>query len=185
MIIEGLMTSTALDGTAHVAPMGPVVDASLKDWLLRPFQTSTTFANLYRTGTGVFHVVDDCLPIVQAALGLPIDLQFERLDDGAWVIPSACHWYRLELHEWDISQPRAEVKATVAQSAVIRPFWGWNRAKHAVLEATILATRLHLTGVGSVLSELDRMALIVEKTAGDRELQAWQLVSDYIRQWKS
>lgn len=185
MIIEGLMTSTAENGGPHVAPMGPVVDSQLETWILRPFQSSTTFANLKRTGRGVFHVVDDVLPLVQAALDMPVDLQFQALNNGSWIIPSACHWYSLKLLDWNVSQPRAEVKAVVESSAIIRPFWGWNRAKHAIIEATISATRLHLTGRDALASDLCKWSETVSKTAGTREQQAWDLVLEYIQNWKS
>lgn len=184
MIIEGLMTTEAADGRPHLAPFGPVVDESLEQWLLRPFQSSTTYANLRRTGMGTFHVVDDVLPLVQSVLSLPVDLRLSRNQHGGWLIESACHWYCLSMQQWDVSQPRAEVHARVVAKGMIRPFWGWNRAKHAVLEATILATRLHLKGPEMIADQLKMLALMVEKTAGPKERQAWHLVHDYIQNWK-
>ncbi len=190
MIIEGLLTTTNEDGTPHVAPMGPVVDADLKSWTLRPFQSSATFRLLRRDPNCVFHVVDDVVPVVQAALGLCVDLEFARrpslvggqldAEQGVWVIPTACHWYHLRIAAWDVSQPRSEAIASVMQHQAMRPFWGWNRAKHAILEATILTTRLHLIERAIFAEELSRFAVIVEKTAGQREQQAWQLLTGYI-----
>ncbi|MFO0939544.1 MAG: DUF447 family protein [Pirellulales bacterium] len=185
MIIEGLLTSIAADGSPHVAPMGPVVDPELKQWVLRPFQSSTTFGNLRRTNSAVFHVVDDVLPIVQAALNYEHQLQFQRLEDGNWAIASACHWYQLHLDQWNTDRDRAEVSANVIRCEVLRPFWGWNRAKHAVLEATILATRVHMTGKDVIVAELEKMNSAVNKTAGPRELKAWQLIHDYLDNWKT
>jgi hypothetical protein len=185
MIIEGLMTTDAIEGGPHLAPLGPVVDESLDHWLLRPFQSSTTFANLRRTGVGTFHVVDDVLPIVQTALSLPVELEFSRNEHGGWIIASACHWYCLNMQDWNISQPRAEVRAQVIARGTIRPFWGWNRAKHAVLEATILATRLHLNGPEEIDEHLKLLGVAVEKTAGPREIEAWNMVRNYIQSWKS
>ena len=61
-ILEGIVTTRNEDGTINVAPMGPVVDPAeaprITNLLLRPFQTSTTYANLARTRQGVFHVTD-------------------------------------------------------------------------------------------------------------------------------
>ncbi|MEZ6077979.1 MAG: DUF447 family protein [Pirellulaceae bacterium] len=79
VIIEGLLTTTASDGSPHVAPMGPVVDEDLQTWTLRPFASSTTFRYLRANPQCVFHVVDDVLPVVQATLGLPTSLSFELL----------------------------------------------------------------------------------------------------------
>jgi hypothetical protein len=49
-----------------------------------------------------------------------------------------------------------------------------------VIEAAILATRLHLTGVEPVLSEYERLRVTVEKTAGPREQEAFDLLWAYV-----
>lgn len=182
MIIEGILTTTSADGSPHHAPMGPLVDDCLQEWLLRPFQTSTTFLNLRRHRQCVFHVVDDVLLLVHSALGIPIELSYQRSQVGGWVIDSACHWYCLETVDWELDQPRSQVTARVLEQGALRPFWGWNRAKHAIIEATILATRFHLTGRQTVLEELDRLASTVHKTAGPRELAAWELIRGFMAQ---
>ena len=64
----------------------------------------------------------------------------------------------------------------------MRDFFGFNRAKHAVLEATILATRLHLLPIEQVRSEFERLRSPVEKTAGPVELEAWRILNDYVGQ---
>ncbi|MCA9132030.1 MAG: DUF447 family protein [Planctomycetales bacterium] len=180
MIIEGLLTTENIDGTPHVAPMGPVVNEPLTQWTMRPFQSSTTFRLLRSNPQCVFHVVDDVLPVVQAALGQPPELDFHRGPSGGWVITSACHWYRLCVRDWDLSRPRSEARAELLEQEVLRPFWGWNRAKHAVLEATILATRLHLADRALIREDFAKLATAVEKTAGPREWQAWNLLQNHL-----
>lgn len=180
MIIEGLLTTTALDGSPHIAPMGPIVDESLQHWLLRPFQSSQTFSNLRREGQCVFHVVDDALIVAQSALSVPSQLQYSKSPSGGWIMDSACHWYCLETMNWNLEEFRSEVTARVVETGFLRPFWGWNRAKHAVLEATILATRLQLTGPQPILEEMQRLQPIIDKTAGPRELAAWDLVFQHV-----
>lgn len=195
MIIEGLLTTTTSDGSPHVAPMGPVVDEDLQSWTLRPFASSTTFRCLQANPHCVFHVVDDVLPVVQAALGLPTSLSFEPLTgatgrdnskhtgdnatDGAWIIASACHWYHLQVTDWDTSQPRSLAKTRLIEQRVQRPFWGWNRAKHAILEVTILASRIHLLEREAIDAQLFHHETAIDKTAGTRERQAWQLLKDF------
>ena len=49
------------------------------------------------------------------------------------------------------------------------------------LEAAIYATRLHLLSREFVESELARLQVIVDKTAGAQELEAMTLLTDYIR----
>jgi hypothetical protein len=64
---------------------------------------------------------------------------------------------------------------------VRREFVGFNRACHGVLEAAIYATRLHLLERAFVESEMARLQVIVDKTAGDREREAMALLADYVR----
>ena len=62
-----------------------------------------------------------------------------------------------------------------------REFIGYNRARHAVLEAAIYATRVHLLSRAFLDGELVRLQIIVDKTAGPREHEAMALLTDYIR----
>ena len=54
-------------------------------------------------------------------------------------------------------------------------------AMHAVLEATILATRTHLLPKEQIRDELARLQVIVDKTAGSREREAMAFVTEYVR----
>jgi hypothetical protein len=182
MILEGIVTSRNDDGTINVAPMGPIVDESMTWLRLRPFQTSTTFHNLKRQRAGVFHVVDDVLLLARAAIGqlteVPETRRAEHIE-GA-VLADACRWYEFEVESLDESQERSEIVARVVHVGRIRDFFGFNRAKHAVLEAAILATRVHLTSPAELKKELTRLRIPVEKTAGPRETEAFQLIENFI-----
>jgi hypothetical protein len=72
------------------------------------------------------------------------------------------------------------LEARVIHTGHRRDFFGFNRAKHAVLEATILATRLHILPADDVRVELTRLEPLIQKTAGDQEQAAWDLVRRYI-----
>jgi hypothetical protein len=50
-----------------------------------------------------------------------------------------------------------------------------------VLEAAIYATRVHMLPRAFLVSEVERLQVIVDKTAGAHELQAMALLADYIR----
>jgi hypothetical protein len=62
----------------------------------------------------------------------------------------------------------------------IRDFFGFNRAKHAVIEAAVLATRLEFLPAEKVRQEFRSLATIVEKTAGQQERRAFQLLDEYV-----
>src|SRR3954468_12920228 len=68
-LLEGIVTTLNDDGSPHVAPMGPIVDAGFTRLLLRPYRTSITYQNLKRTRQGVLHVTDDVDLFARAAVG--------------------------------------------------------------------------------------------------------------------
>ena len=53
---------------------------------------------------------------------------------------------------------------------------GFNRACHAVLEASILASRARLLDPAEIRAELERLQVLVDKTAGPREREAMAYV---------
>ncbi|HEX3654913.1 MAG TPA: DUF447 domain-containing protein [Pirellulales bacterium] len=182
MILEGLMTTVNADGSVNIAPMGPVVDAAMNAFCLRPFQTSTTFANLKRTGQGVFHITDDVEMIARAAVGTvvpPPALEPARAVEG-WILSEACRWYALRVRRIDDRQQRTEIEAEAIDRGRLRDFFGFNRAKHAVLEAAILATRIHLLSLAEIQAEIDRLRVPVQKTGGDAEQRAFEFLADYV-----
>ncbi|MBL8850888.1 MAG: DUF447 family protein [Planctomycetaceae bacterium] len=182
MILEGIVTTRNLDGSTNVAPMGPIVDAGMTHLTLRPFQTSTTYQNLKRTGCGILHVTDDVLLLAQAALErfgvLPAMMPAQQIDGS--VLADACRWYEFQVASIDDSAERTVIEADVVHTGRIRDFFGFNRAKHAVLEAAILATRLHLLPPDDVRRQLSALRSPVEKTAGPEEREAFTLIEQYV-----
>jgi len=201
MVIEGVLTTENSDGSMHVSPIGPHVNLELSSWTLKPFQSSTTFANLRESSRAIFHVVDDPLLMAAAVLGLcnrttlsagiPEDLtaeQFSELtaaqfhQEFGWVLALSCRWIALNIDQWDVSTPRAIADCSQRHTEERRPFWGWNRARHSILELAILASRLHMLDRSVIKEELNRHKIIVEKTAGPREIAAWELLNRHLSQ---
>lgn len=185
MILEGLVTTLDASGQLNIAPMGPIVDREMTQLMLRPFQTSQTYRNLKVHPAGVFHVTDDVELIARAALNrletLPETFPAERVSGR--VLSSACRWYEFQVVSLDDSRERTEITVDVVHRGHLRDVFGFNRAMHAVLEATILATRLQLLAEADVRTELTRLQSPVEKTAGPQELAAWRLVLDFVDDW--
>ena len=184
MILEGIVTTQDAAGAVNVAPMGPIVDDTMSILRLRPFQTSQTFRNLKAVPSGVFHVVDDVLLLARAAVGLlaetPATFPAEKVP-GA-VLAQACRWYEFQVERVDDSKERAEIVVRVVSVGRLRDFFGFNRAKHAVLEAAILATRIHLIPREEILAEFARLKTPVDKTAGPQEFEAFALLERFVRE---
>ncbi len=64
------------------------------------------------------------------------------------------------------------IEAEVVHMDRHRDFWGFNRAKHAVVEAAILATRMHLIPHDEIAAEFRKLRVIVTKTGGPAEFEA-------------
>ena len=181
-ILEGIVTTHNADGSVNISPMGPIVDHALDRLWLRPFQTSTTYQNLKRMRVGVFHLTDDIELFAQAAVGQPDPLP-ELIPATAIhgsIIATACRWFAFEVESLDDSQERTSIVARGVERGTLRDFLGFNRAKHAVIEAAILATRVHLLPADELRTELARLAPLVEKTGSAPEHRAFNFLRDYI-----
>jgi len=190
-ILEGLMTTVAAEPAdasmqlrLNIAPMGPIVDRRCEQFTLRPFKTSTTYLNLKAAGTGVFHVTDDALMIARAAIGtlsLGTSVSVQRAKRVAGLILSeTCRYYELRVTKVDDRCERTWIEAQVIAKGKLRDFFGFNRARHAVVEAAILATRIFLTGPQPALAELARLQTIVDKTGSGREQAAMAELRDFV-----
>jgi hypothetical protein len=185
MILEGIVTTLGADDRLNIAPMGPIVDTSMAFLHLRPFRTSTTYQNLKARPYGVFHVIDDVLLIAQSALSRlnsqPDTFPATRI--AGQVLADCSRWYEFEVVKLDDSNERTSIETKVVHVGRVKDLFGFNRAKHAVLEATILATRLHLLPESSVRQQMVPLASAVEKTAGQQERTAFDLVVRYVDEW--
>jgi hypothetical protein len=174
MILEGLVTTTDAAGAPHLAPMGPAVDDAILSLRLRPFPTSATYRNLLRHGEGVLHVTDDAALIARAAVGklaaFPPTKPATKV--AGFVLTDACRAFEFRVKSIDPSGPRIDIVAEVVHAETLRDFFGFNRAKHAVVEAAILATRFHISDPAEVAAEFAKLRVIVQKTGGPPELAA-------------
>ena len=182
LILEGIAVTLDAAGSPNVAPMGPRVDRDISRLVLRPFQTSQTYRNLKATGCGVFHVTDDVELLAQAAVG-----QIEPLPDLVPVaglacprLADACRWFAFRVETLDDSAERVTIDCRVISRGELRPFLGFNRAKHAVVEAAILATRVGIIPDEEIRREMERLSVIVGKTAGLQERAAFEFLREYI-----
>jgi hypothetical protein len=182
MILEGIVTTLAPDGAVHIAPMGPHVDAGMQRLLLRPFPTSQTYRNLREHGEGVLHVTDDVLLLAKAALG-PVDpppaLRPAEYVKG-FVLSDACRYYEFRTLSIDDREERVRIEAEVVHAGRSRDFFGFNRAKHAVVEAAILATRTSFLPLDEIEAEFRKLAVIVGKTGGGQERAAFEYLQQHI-----
>ena len=147
MILEGVVTTVSPAGQVNIAPMGPrLLDdpyGEVRRFVLRPFRTAQTCANLLTHGEGVLHVTDDVLLLAKAALGdlVPLPPLQAAVGVRGWVLADACRWYEFRVTGCDDRSERVQFEAEVVRTGRRRDFFGFNRAMFAVVEAAILAMR--------------------------------------------
>jgi hypothetical protein len=182
LILEGIVTTVSKEGSVNIAPMGPQVGPTMERFLLRPFRTAQTYHNLKAHGDGVLHVTDDVLLLAKAALG-PVEpppplVPASRVK--GFVLQNCCRFHEFRVASIDDREERTRIEVVVLNSGRLRDFFGFNRAKHAVVEAAILATRTDFLAREEIEAEYRKLALIVTKTGGPEEHQAFALLHDYV-----
>lgn len=171
MIHETIVTTCAADGTHHIAPMG--VRVSGEEILIMPFRPSTTLNNVLETGSAVINATDD-VRIFAGCLTGRRDWRLQRADRIAGVrLSDTLAHTEVELIRIEHDELRPKLFCRAIYRAQHRPFLGFNRAQHSVIEAAILVSRLHLLPEEKIARELAYLRIAIDKTAGPRELEAW------------
>jgi uncharacterized protein len=193
VILEGIVTTLGPDGEVNVAPMGPhlpdlftSMDFPRRDpltsFVLKPFRSSRTYLNLDAHPEGVLHVTDDVLLLAQAAVGTPDPMPalMPATQVRGVVLRDACRYAEFRVASREERGERVTFAVEVLHVGRLRDFFGFNRAMFAVVEAAILATRLAFLPVEQIDSEYQRLAVLVEKTGGPREHQAFALLKAHV-----
>lgn len=183
MIIETIVTTVSEDDAVNTAPMGIEWDPSgdRDSIVLMPFLDTATYRNVITTQTAVVNLTDDVRVFARAAISNPRPPTVPAAVVRGVVLADCCAWREVEVRSIDSTPPRSRIETAVVHSGTNRDFVGFNRAAAAVLETAIYATRLHMLPRDFIESELTRLQVIVDKTAGAREFEAMRLLADYIR----
>lgn len=188
MIIEGILTTRNSDGSTNVAAMGVTLDVANQDgadvwqsFFLRPFEGSRSFHNLLNHPQGVFHILDDAELLAKSALADPENVPMEPAAIVIGNVLSGCvRAFEFEIQSADWSRPRSSLNCRVMKCHEKKSWTGWNRAQNAVLELTILATRVRMIPESEIRTQLLALKTLIEKTAGPNEWAGWNFVVAYL-----
>jgi hypothetical protein len=183
MIQEVIVTTQNNSGLAHLAPMG--IHSNGDEFIILPFRPSTTLNNLLESKTAVLNYCDDVRVFAGCLTGRrdwPL-MVAEKIKGQ--VLQCALAHTELELLriEDDPTRPRLFCKAVHTVNHA--PFKGFNRAQYSVLEAAILISRLNMLPLAKIETEIDYLRIGFEKTAGDREVEAWGWLMTVIEKFKA
>jgi hypothetical protein len=184
VIVETVVTTLDEDGAVNFAAMGVVWGEDRL--VIRPYVGTRTLRNLVRAQEAVVNVTDDVLVFARSALSRARFASRPATRVRGAILADACHWREVAVDRVSAPEPgpsggrRADVAVRVVAGGVGRPFAGLCRAKHAVVEASILASRARRLGRDEVLRGLDRLEPLVEKTGGPAEREAMAYVRAHV-----
>jgi len=182
MIQEVLVTTQNADGIVHIAPMG--VHLIDDQFIILPFRPSTTLDNILQSKTAVINYCDDVRIFAGCLTGRrDWPLSTTEKVQGHYLSSALAH-KECELLRIEDDETRPKLYCRAVHSVNHAPFQGFNRAQFAVLEAAILVSRLKMLPLEKIQSEIDYLSIGLTKTAGEKELEAWNWLMAIVDQHK-
>jgi hypothetical protein len=180
-IRESIVVTVGPDERPHLAPLGLIERDELL--VIAPFRPSTTLANLERHPFAAACYTEDVRVFAGCVTGKRRDwpvVPAERIA-GFRLDPCLAH-EELEIVTVEPDALRPRFLCRVVHAGRHGPFLGFNRARFAVIEAAILLSRRHLLPTAEIETGLARLRVLVEKTAGKAEREAWGWIEEA---WRS
>jgi hypothetical protein len=184
-ISEVIVTTKSAAGKPNAAPIGIISESTEngeRSYFVKLYNGSQTLANVLETGTLAANVTTDAVLFVQTAFeGLPAEYftEFEGFpvlrEATAWIIfTSELVEEREEYLRFHLCSPAGKINRKEVKAI--------NRGLNAVIEATVLATRLRIIKEErekeAMRKELERYAAIVAKCGGWREREAMRMLTE-------
>ena len=183
MIFETIIATVDLAGEPHITPFGVRYEGDLV--VIAPYKPSITLDNILATKCAVINLADD-VRFFAAALTYR---KFANRKAGELVQANKIKGFRLadclahvelELVELRDDATRPQLFMQKVAEFNHRPFAGFNRAQAAVIELAVLVSRLHLLPKDKIMNEIEYLKIAMDKTAGEREMQAWGWLTEAI-----
>jgi hypothetical protein len=182
MIIETIVTTQNSQGKTHIAPMGVHLEGD--KFIVLPFRPSTTLNNFLETKVGVINFCDDVRVFAGCITGRKVWPLREAQQISGTLLDCALAHTEVEVEKIEEDEVRPKLFCKTLYTANHAPFKGFNRAQFSVLEAAILTSRLNMLPLEKIESEIAYLQIGLEKTAGERELEAWGWIMDALADFK-
>ena len=184
MIHEVIVTTICNEGIVHIAPMGiRFID---KQVVISPFKPSTTLNNITENNIATINFIDDVRVFAGIVSRHKKDWELSARTDLE-IVPNLTltnTFYNVVVNEYQEDDKRPNIICDIKNSAVIKPFLGFNRAQFSVIEAAVLLSRLGMISMDKIDREIEYLKIGIDKTAGPHELEAWGWIQDKILSYK-
>lgn len=182
-IIETIITTMDVEGTAHIAPLGLIQDG--EHWLIGPFKPSRTLDNLEHHPFAVASHTQDVRVFAGCLTGRKEWPLVKASQVSGYRLASAQTHWELKVVDVEADDVRPKFRCSIVQQETHKPFAGLNRAQAAVLECAVLVSRLNMLAKEKIEAELDYLTIAISKTAGPQELEAWGWLMQRIEDWRA
>lgn len=183
MIYETIIISTNAQAQPHIAPFGVREQDGFV--IIAPFRPSATLDNLLLGGAATLNATNDVRVFAGALTGRRDWPVHPASQIDGYVLDDALAHRELKLARVEENSVRPTLYFRVVHEASHHPFRGFNRAQAAVIELSVLVSRLHMLPMEKIEAELAYLSIAIEKTAGERERQAWGWLLERIENYKA
>jgi uncharacterized protein len=178
-IRESIVTTLNADGSAHVAPLGVIVEPA--HLVIAPFPPSTTLENLRRHPFACINYTTDVRVFAGCVSRRQRDWPVVATErTRGWRLATALAHEEVEVAQVSDNAQRPRFYCLTVYQTTHAPFLGLNRAQAATVEAAILVSRLHMLPAAKVERELAYLQIAITKTAGEAELEAWSWLMEVV-----
>ena len=186
MIFETIIITIDADEKPHVTPFGVRFEG--ENIIIAPYKPSITLDNILANHYAVMNMTDDVRVFAGALTGhnnWPLmSVKDNCCKNMGFRLENCLSHTVLELIKVrdDLQRPQLVMKVVKTENNIElnQTFKGFNRAQAAVVELSILLSRVHLLAKEKVLNERAYLQIAVDKTAGKRELEAWGWLNEKI-----
>lgn len=183
MIHETIVITVDAQGLPHIAPFGIREQEGLT--IIAPFRPSSTLDNLLAGRQAVVNFTDDVRVFAGALTGRFDPVVFAASKTRGFVLEGALAHRELELVDILEDDLRPQLLLRTVHEEVHAGFKGFNRAQAAVIELAVLVSRLHMLPMAKIEAEIAYLQTAVQKTAGEREQQAWAWLMERVDNHKA
>ncbi|MDE0309661.1 MAG: DUF447 family protein [Acidiferrobacterales bacterium] len=182
MIHEVVVTTVNEHGAVHIAPMGIWTEDGFT--VIAPFKPSQTLTNVELTGVAVVNVTDDVRLFAGCVTGRSDWPVYPATMVNGNVLDASISHNELRVVKKADDELRPRIYMIEVHNAVTRAFRGFNRAQAAIIEASVLVSRLDMLPAEKIDAEMEYLSIAVEKTSGAKEKEAWQWLVEAIENFR-
>ena len=180
---ETIVTSKNADETIKASPLGVYIEDKIIK--LKPFKPSVSLENILRNKSGVINYIDDVKIFASCITKRDINIEFVKVNKVSCSrIKNAISHTEFIVERVEEDNKRPTIICSPVNEETHKIFYGFNRAKSAVIELCILTSRLGIIDNKKIEDEIKYLEIAIKKTAGKNELEAWEWLLEYINKYK-